>query len=246
MELRDQTLDSFWQRPGRSAAGYRPIGAAASSQLTANLGVEVNILRAQIDRLNITSYGFLLIRVASRAVAPSPALHRVLASAVNIGSSIPFIILMVTVVPLTRWIVGTSSGTDAAIVPLILAAIPHVSRLVESALLEVDGRVIEAVMSMGTTPWQVVTKAYLPEAAPALLRWIILSQMMARKPGRFDDPSNVSPLKHRKTKGSFLAGKRADWVGWFWVEIFASVRSARTCGYARLVMSDVMNVFSTS
>jgi D-methionine transport system permease protein len=90
--------------------------------------------------------GVLLVVTAGGNVATSPVLHRVLASAANIGRSIPFIILMVTVVPLTRWIVGTSSGTEAATVPLILATIPYVSRLVESALLEVDGRVIEAVM----------------------------------------------------------------------------------------------------
>jgi D-methionine transport system permease protein len=114
--------------------------------------------------------GVLLVVTATGNVAGSPLLHRILASAVNIGRSIPFIILMVAVVPLTRWIVGTSIGTDAAIVPLILAAIPYVSRLVESALLEVDRGVIEAVISMGATPWQVITKAYLPEAVPALLR----------------------------------------------------------------------------
>jgi D-methionine transport system permease protein len=114
--------------------------------------------------------GVLLVVTATGNVAQSPPLHRALASAVNVGRSIPFIILMVAVVPLTRWIVGTSIGTDAAIVPLILAAIPYVSRLVESALLEVDRGVIEAVVSMGATPWQVVTKAYLPEAVPALLR----------------------------------------------------------------------------
>jgi D-methionine transport system permease protein len=114
--------------------------------------------------------GVLLVVTAPGNVAEAPLLHRVLTSVVNIGRSIPFIILMVAVVPLTRWIVGTSIGTDAAIVPLILAAIPYVSRLVESALLEVDQGVIEAVISMGATPWQVIAKAYLPEAVPALLR----------------------------------------------------------------------------
>ncbi len=103
--------------------------------------------------------GVQLVVTAAGNVAASPVLHLVLTSAVNIGRSIPFIILMVAVVPLTRWIVGTSIGTDAAIVPLSWAAIPYVSRLVESALLEVDRGVIEAVISMGATPWQVITKA---------------------------------------------------------------------------------------
>jgi ABC-type methionine transport system permease subunit len=114
--------------------------------------------------------GVLLVVTAPGNVAESALLHRTLTAVVNIGRSIPFIILMVAVVPLTRLIVGTSIGTDAAIVPLILAAIPYVSRLVESALLETDKGVIEAVISMGATPWQVITRAYLPEAVPALLR----------------------------------------------------------------------------
>lgn len=114
--------------------------------------------------------GVLLVATAKGGVVESLVFHRMLAGIVNIGRSIPFIILMVAVVPLTRAIVGTSIGTDAAIVPLILGAIPYVARLVESALLEVDHGVVEAVISMGATPRQVITKAYLPEAVPALLR----------------------------------------------------------------------------
>ena len=114
--------------------------------------------------------GVLLVATARENVAASPVVHRLLTSIVNIGRSIPFIILMVAVVPLTRVIVGTSIGTDAAIVPLILGAIPYVARLVESALLEVDQGVIEAVRSMGATPRQVITKVYLPEAVPGLIR----------------------------------------------------------------------------
>jgi ABC-type methionine transport system permease subunit len=114
--------------------------------------------------------GVLLVATAKGNVAQAPVFHRTLAAIVNIGRSIPFIILMVAVVPLTRLIVGTSIGTDAAIVPLTLAAIPYVARLTESALLEVDRGVIEAVISMGATPLQVITKVYLPEAIPALLR----------------------------------------------------------------------------
>jgi ABC-type methionine transport system permease subunit len=114
--------------------------------------------------------GVLLVAMAPGNIAAAPVFHRVLTSLVNFGRSVPFIILMVAVVPFTRWIVGTSIGTEAAIVPLIVAAIPYVARLVESALLEVDRGVIEAVLTMGATPWQVITKAYLPEAVPALFR----------------------------------------------------------------------------
>ena len=112
----------------------------------------------------------LLVATARGGAAASPLIHRGLAAVVNVGRSVPFIILMVAVVPLTRLLVGTSIGTVAAIVPLVLAAIPYVARLVESALLEVDPGVIEAVVSMGATPWQVITKAYLPEAVPGIVR----------------------------------------------------------------------------
>ena len=112
----------------------------------------------------------LLVVTAKGGAAASPVVHRALAAIVNVGRSIPFIILMVAVVPLTRVVVGTSIGTAAAIVPLVLAAVPYVARLVESALLEVDRGVIEAVVSMGATPWQVITKAYLPEAIPGIIR----------------------------------------------------------------------------
>lgn len=114
--------------------------------------------------------GVLLVISAPGNVAASPALFRSLTAIVNFGRSIPFIILMVAVIPFTRFLVGTSIGTDAAIVPLIVAAIPYFARLVENALLEVDRGVVEAVITMGATPWQVITRAYLPEAIPALFR----------------------------------------------------------------------------
>ncbi len=119
--------------------------------------------------------GAVLLVVTDRGgAAASPLVHRVLAAIVNVGRSVPFIILMVAVVPLTRVLVGTSIGTTAAIVPLVLAAIPYVARLIESALLEVDHGVIEAVVSMGATPWQVMTKAYLPEAVPGIVRGLTI------------------------------------------------------------------------
>ncbi len=114
--------------------------------------------------------GVLLVITAPQNVADTPALFRLLTFIVNFGRSVPFIILMVAIVPFTRFVVGTSIGTEASIVPLIVAAIPYVARLVENALLEVDRAVIEAVITMGATPWQVIMKAYLPEAIPALFR----------------------------------------------------------------------------
>lgn len=99
----------------------------------------------------------------------NPWVHQILGSFVNIGRSFPFAILMVALIPLTRWIVGTSLGTTASIVPLSFAAIPFVARLVEGVLKEVDKGIIEAAIVMGSTPWQIITKVLIPESFPALI-----------------------------------------------------------------------------
>jgi D-methionine transport system permease protein len=114
--------------------------------------------------------GTLLVVLARGNILAAPRLHRAISLLTNFGRSVPFIILLVAIVPFTRFIVGTSIGTAAAIVPLVVGAIPYVGRLVEAAILEVDRGVVEAVIIMGATPWQVITKAYLPEAVPALCR----------------------------------------------------------------------------
>jgi D-methionine transport system substrate-binding protein len=114
--------------------------------------------------------GVFLVTTERDHVLSAPWLHRVLSVLTNIGRSVPFIILMVAIVPLTRLLVGTAIGTTAAMVPLVVGAIPYVARLVESSLREVDEGTIEAVLTMGATPWQVIRKAYLPEAVPSLIR----------------------------------------------------------------------------
>jgi D-methionine transport system permease protein len=96
-------------------------------------------------------------------------LHQILGSIVNIGRSFPFAILMVALIPLTRWIVGTSLGTTASIVPLSIAAIPFIARLVEASLKEVDKGMLEAAIVMGSTPWQTITKVLIPESLPSLV-----------------------------------------------------------------------------
>lgn len=96
-------------------------------------------------------------------------LHQLLGSIVNIGRSFPFAILLVALIPLTRWIVGTSLGTTASIVPLSIAAIPFIARLVEASLKEVDKGVIEAAIVMGSTPWQIISKVLIPESLPSLI-----------------------------------------------------------------------------
>ncbi len=113
--------------------------------------------------------GVLLVITDRRGILPAPALNRALAAIVNIGRSLPFIILLVAVIPLTRLIVGTSIGSTAAIVPLTLAAIPFFARVVETAIREVERGLIEAAQAMGATNWQIVIKVLIPEALPSLV-----------------------------------------------------------------------------
>lgn len=119
--------------------------------------------------------GVIVIITAPEHILPNRVVHRLTGLVVNIGRSIPFIILMVSIIPFTRWVVGTSIGTTAAIVPLAVAAIPYVARLVESALQEVDLGVIEAAQSMGATPWQIIYKVLLPESLPALVLGVTIT-----------------------------------------------------------------------
>lgn len=112
--------------------------------------------------------GVLLLVSARGHILERPALNRVLGAVVNATRSTPFIILMVAIIPLTRLIVGTSIGTAAAIVPLVIAATPFVARLVEAALREVDGGLVEAAQAMGASPWQIILKVLIPEALPGI------------------------------------------------------------------------------
>lgn len=104
------------------------------------------------------------------SLAPRPVLNRVLGWVVNTGRSIPFIILLVALIPFTRLIVGTSIGTAAAVVPLVVAAVPFVARLVEGSLAEVGPGFVEAALACGASTRQVVFKVLLSEALPSLVR----------------------------------------------------------------------------
>jgi len=117
-----------------------------------------------------TPIGIALTLTDKGGLKEKPILYQVLGMMVNIGRSIPFAILMIALIPVTRWIVGTSIGTTASIVPLTLAAAPFVARVVEVALKAIDLPLIEAAVMMGSTTEQIVTKVYLPEALPALIR----------------------------------------------------------------------------
>lgn len=111
----------------------------------------------------------LLYTTAEGGLTPKPTLNRVLNIVTNILRSIPFLILLIWIMPFTRFIVGTSIGTPAAIVPLVISAAPFVARMIESSLLEVDGGLIEAAYSMGADTKNILLKVVLPEALPSLL-----------------------------------------------------------------------------
>lgn len=114
--------------------------------------------------------GMILVAGEEKGVLPLPKpIMSVLNVVINLLRSVPFIILMVMVIPLTRAIVGTSVGTVASIVPLVVAAFPFVARLVESSLREVNPNIIETAQSMGATPMQILLKVMLPEAVPSLI-----------------------------------------------------------------------------
>ncbi|MBD3886202.1 ABC transporter permease [Phormidium tenue FACHB-886] len=118
--------------------------------------------------------GLLLVTTAPHNILANPALHKILGSIVNVGRSLPFIILLVAIIPLTRVLVGTTIGSTAALVPLTLAAIPFFARVAESAILEVDRGLIEAAQSMGCSYWQIILKVLIPEALPAIVLGITI------------------------------------------------------------------------
>jgi len=113
--------------------------------------------------------GLLLVITEKDGILPLPAFNRVLSIIINLMRSIPFLIFLVWVMPITRAIVGTTIGSTATVVPLVLAAAPFIARMVESSIKEVDPGVIEAAQSMGATRTQIVWKVLLPEAMPSLI-----------------------------------------------------------------------------
>ena len=114
--------------------------------------------------------GVLVTLTAPSGLMPNRPVNAVLGWIVNVGRSIPFIILLFALIPFTRLVVGTSLGVKGAIVPLIVTAAPFVGRMVEQSLAEVDAGLIEAGQSFGASTWQIVTKVYLKEALPSLVR----------------------------------------------------------------------------
>lgn len=119
--------------------------------------------------------GVLLEVTDKDGIAPKPGLNKVVGIIVNAFRSIPFLILMVAMLPTAKFIVGTSLGNKAMIVTLVIAAAPYVARMVESSLKEVDRGVIEAAQSMGATVMDIIWKVLLPEAKPSLLINAVIS-----------------------------------------------------------------------
>lgn len=119
--------------------------------------------------------GVVLNVTSPNGIHPMPKLNKLLGFVVNFFRSIPFIILMVAMLPVAKFIVGTSLGNKAVIVMLVIAAAPYVARMAESSLSEVSSGVIEAAQSMGATNFEIITKVLIPEAKPSLINGAAIS-----------------------------------------------------------------------
>ncbi|MFZ4182470.1 methionine ABC transporter permease [Streptomyces sp. R02] len=113
--------------------------------------------------------GILLVLTDKGGLLQNTVVNKVIGQIVNIGRSLPFIILMVALMNFTRWVTGTTIGSEAAIVPLAIGGIPFFARLVETAVREVDHGLVEAVQAMGGNTWTIVRKVLVPEALPSLI-----------------------------------------------------------------------------
>jgi len=137
--------------------------------------LEMVIISGLVALLFGIPLGVALYVTEEGKLLPQRTSNKILGIVVNIGRSIPFIILMVAIIPFTRFVIGTSIGTAAAIVPLSISAFPFMARLVESALLEVPLGLVEATQAMGATPLQIISKVLVPEAMPAIVRGLTLT-----------------------------------------------------------------------
>ena len=122
--------------------------------------------------------GVLLYISRANGLLPMPKTNAVLGAIINLGRSLPFIVLLIALIPFTRLLIGTTLGSTAAVVPITIGAFPFFARLTENALDEVDSGRIEAILSMGGSVWHVIAKALLPEALQTLLAGITLTVVM--------------------------------------------------------------------
>jgi D-methionine transport system permease protein len=137
------------------------------------------LLMVFVSALFASTFGLILglaLEVTKpHQILPHSQVHHLLEMIINIGRSIPFIILLVAIIPITRWIVGTSIGTVAAIVPLTIGAIPFTARLIEAALMELPEGLLDAAHAMGLSSLQIITKVFIPEALPGIFNSIIMT-----------------------------------------------------------------------
>lgn len=139
--------------------------------------VYMTVLSTAISYVIGLPLGIILSVTDKEGIAPVAWINKVLGFIVNIFRSIPFIILMVAMLPVAKMIVGTSMGNKAMIVMLVIAAAPYVARMVESSIKEVDAGVIEAAQSMGTPSFKIITKVLIPEAKPSLITGCVISMV---------------------------------------------------------------------
>ena len=119
--------------------------------------------------------GILLFITSSTGIMPKPLFNMVLSRIIDVLRSFPFVILMIVLLPFTRFVLGTAIGTSATIMPLSLAAAPVVARVIETALIEIDPGVITAARAMGSTNWQIIRKVLVPEVLPSVVSGITLT-----------------------------------------------------------------------
>jgi D-methionine transport system permease protein len=148
------------------------IGLFLESSLQTALMVIISCAGAVIVGVPL---GVVLLITRNHHLLPHAHINKILGLITNGVRSIPFIILMVAIIPFTRFIVGTSIGTAAATVPLMIAAIPFVGRLVETAMEQVPWGLVEAAQSMGASPFQIIYKVLLPESLPTIVRGVTLT-----------------------------------------------------------------------
>lgn len=147
------------------------IDAATVQMILAGIGetLYMVVLSTLIAYLIGLPMGILLVVTKKGGIHPIPWVQAVLGVIVNIFRSIPFIILLIMVLPFTRVLIGTTLGAKAVVPPLVIAAAPYIARVVESSLSELDAGVVEAAKSMGASTWQIIWKVMLPETKPSLL-----------------------------------------------------------------------------
>ena len=139
--------------------------------------VYMTVVSTAISYLIGLPLGVILTVTDKGGIHPVPWLNRLLGVIVNFFRSIPFIILMVAMLPVAKFVVGTSLGNKAMIVMLVIAATPYIARMVESSVKEVDAGVIEAAQAMGATNFQIIRKVLLPEARPSLILGAVISMV---------------------------------------------------------------------